>query len=143
MRMTLPAIKVPAHIVYVDKFRAWMVLLTLEESRMADRRLVSYAFSGELEALIGDEKKSLEIIQSYKDVTSINKEKKRPCPICGKAMKKVELTLAEKSIILDECPKKHGLWFDQDELYKIVSSTNAGGNDKVAEFLKDMFAEKE
>lgn len=99
--------------------------------------------SGELEALIGDEKKSLEIVQSFKDVTAINKEKKRPCPICGKAMKKVEITLAENSIILDECPKKHGIWFDKDELYKIVSGTNAGENDKVAEFLKDMFADKE
>ena len=97
--------------------------------------------SGELEELIGDEKKSLEIIQSFKDVTAVNKEKKRPCPICGKAMKKVEITLSENSIILDECQKKHGIWFDKDELYKIVSGTNAGGNDKVAGFLKDMFAE--
>ena len=96
--------------------------------------------SGELEELIGDEKKSDEIIHLFKDVTSTNKEKKRPCPICGKAMKKVEVQL-ENPVIIDKCPKEHGIWFDKDELLKIVNSINADGNDKVAEFLKDMFQE--
>ena len=96
--------------------------------------------SGELEELIGDEKKSDEIIQLFKDVTLTNKEKKRPCPICGKAMKKVEVQL-ENPVIIDKCPKEHGIWFDKDELLKIVNSVNAEGNDKVAGFLKDMFAE--
>ena len=96
--------------------------------------------SGELEELIGDEKKSDEIIHLFKDVTSTNKEKKRPCPICGKAMKKVEVQL-ENPVIIDKCPKEHGIWFDKDELLKIVNSVNADGNDKVAEFLKDMFQE--
>ena len=98
--------------------------------------------SGELEALIGDEKKSLEIFQSFKDVSSTNKEKKRPCPVCGKAMKKVEVTLAENSIILDKCPKEHGIWFDKDELLRIVNGANAAGNDKVVEFLKEIFPEE-
>ena len=96
--------------------------------------------SGELEELIGDEKKSDKIIQLFKDVTSTNKEKKRPCPICGKAMKKVEVQM-ENPVIIDKCPKEHGIWFDKDELLKIVNSVNAEGNDKVAGFLKDMFAE--
>ena len=96
--------------------------------------------SGELEELIGDEKKSDEIIHLFKDVTSTNKEKKRPCPICGKAMKKVEVQLGDP-VIIDKCPKEHGIWFDKDELLKIVNSVNADGNDKVAEFLKDMFQE--
>lgn len=95
--------------------------------------------SGELEQLIGNEDKSAEILKSFKDVTSTNKEKKRPCPVCGKAMKKVEVTLAENSIILDKCPKEHGIWFDKDELLRIVSTSNAEGNEKVVEFLKDMF----
>ena len=96
--------------------------------------------SGELEELIGDEKKSDEILQLFKDVTSTNKEKKRPCPVCGKAMKKVEVQL-ENPVIIDKCPKEHGIWFDKDELYRIVSSTGNAGNDKVVEFLKDMFRE--
>lgn len=95
--------------------------------------------SGELEQLIGNEDKSAEILKSFKDVTSTSKEKKRPCPVCGKAMKKVEVTLSENSIILDKCPKEHGIWFDKDELLRIVSSSNAEGNEKVVEFLKDMF----
>ena len=95
--------------------------------------------SGELEQLIGNEDKSAEILKSFKDVTSTNKEKKRPCPVCGKAMKKVEVTVSENSIILDKCPKEHGIWFDKDELLRIVSSSNTKGNEKVVEFLKDMF----
>ena len=112
---------------------------------------IDYCFScggiwldaGELEYLMGDSEKSDEILKSFQDVTNSSKEKKRPCPICGKAMKKVSVPTSESEIIIDKCPKEHGIWFDKDELYKIVSSTNAGGNDKVAEFLKDMFAGRE
>jgi len=112
---------------------------------------IDYCFScggiwldaGELEYLMGDSEKSAEILKSFQDVTNSSKEKKRPCPICGKAMKKVSVSTSESEIIIDKCPKEHGIWFDKDELYKIVSSANAGGNDKVAEFLKDMFAGRE
>ena len=110
---------------------------------------IDYCFScggiwldaGELESLMGNSEKSAEIIKSFQDVTSTNKEKKRPCPVCGKAMKKVEVPLSENSIILDKCPKEHGIWFDKDELLRIVSMNGNAGNDKVVEFLKDMFAE--
>ncbi len=94
--------------------------------------------SGELEVLIGDERKSDEIVKLFKDVTSTSKEKKRPCPVCGKAMKKVEVKL-ENPVIIDKCPKEHGIWFDKDELYRIVNRADVSGNDKVVEFLKDMF----
>ena len=94
--------------------------------------------SGELEELIGDERKSDEIVKLFKDVTSTSKEKKRPCPVCGKAMKKVEVQL-ENPVIIDKCPKEHGIWFDKDELYRIVNRADVSGNDKVVEFLKDMF----
>ncbi len=98
--------------------------------------------SGELEALIGDERKSLEILQSFKDVSPTNKEKKHPCPVCGKSMKKVSVPASESEIIIDKCPKEHGIWFDKDELFRIVNSANAAGNDKVVEFLKDLFPEE-
>ena len=97
--------------------------------------------SGELEELIGNEEESLKIMKSFKDVTLTNKEKKRPCPICGKAMKKVEVPLSESPVILDKCPKEHGIWFDKDELLRIVNSSSDSADQKVVEFLKDMFQE--
>ena len=108
---------------------------------------IDYCFScggiwldaGELEYLMGDPEKSAEILKSFQDVSSTNKEKKRPCPICGKAMKKVSVPTSETEIIIDKCPKEHGIWFDKDELYRIINELGEAKNMKVAEFLKDMF----
>ena len=47
--------------------------------------------SGELELLIGSDEGKNEILSSFHDAEKKCNEKKRPCPICSKAMKKVEV----------------------------------------------------
>jgi Zn-finger nucleic acid-binding protein len=37
-----------------------------------------------------------------------------PCPRCGKEMEKHDLT----GMMVDRCPDRHGLWFDQGEIEK-------------------------
>ena len=54
-------------------------------------------------------------------------------------MKKVSVPTSETEIIIDKCPKEHGIWFDKDELYRIINELGESKNMKVAEFLKDMF----
>ena len=41
----------------------------------------------------------------------------RNCPICYAPMKKVKY----KSILLDKCPNKHGIWFDHKELSDLLA----------------------
>lgn len=51
-----------------------------------------------------------------------------PCPVCGKLMNRVNFAHGS-GIILDIC-KADGVWFDRDELRKIVEFIRAGGLEK-------------
>jgi Zn-finger nucleic acid-binding protein len=46
-------------------------------------------------------------------------EKKRKCPICRKKMKKTAIG-DHRSILIDVCPQKHGLWFDGGEMTQLL-----------------------
>ncbi len=71
----------------------------------------------------------------------LKKEKKRKCPICSKKMTK-KLFIGESSeIVLDIC-EKHGLWFDEGELYEVVKNEKNENNIEVITFLKDLFNSK-
>ncbi len=37
-------------------------------------------------------------------------------------MRHVEAPGSSEQVILDECPKGHGLWFDDGELHEVLSS---------------------
>jgi Zn-finger nucleic acid-binding protein len=43
----------------------------------------------------------------------------RKCPRCGSKMDKVKL----EGVILDRCPKNHGIWFDGSEFNQIYSKS--------------------
>ena len=47
---------------------------------------------------------------------------KRRCPRCRGRMRHVEAPGSSEQVILDECPKGHGLWFDDGELHEVLSS---------------------
>jgi Zn-finger nucleic acid-binding protein len=55
----------------------------------------------------------------------------RPCPACGKMMNRTNYG-GISGVILDTC-KTHGLWFDQDELRRVLEFIQKGGLDKVRE----------
>jgi Zn-finger nucleic acid-binding protein len=57
------------------------------------------------------------------------KDKTIECPRCWVAMEKEEVKVRGPNVIIDVCPKCHGVWFDNNELKKIL------GDRKLANFL--------
>ncbi len=55
----------------------------------------------------------------------------RPCAACGEMMNRVNFA-GGSGVIVDVC-KPHGLWFDDDELRRIVAFIRSGGLDLVRE----------
>jgi len=55
----------------------------------------------------------------------------RPCPACGQRMNRVNYA-RRSGVVLDVC-KAHGLWFDQDELRRLLAFIAAGGLDRARE----------
>ncbi|HPQ41285.1 MAG TPA: zf-TFIIB domain-containing protein [bacterium] len=50
----------------------------------------------------------------FTEADSSVRELKRPCPLCGKVMRKVSPPRGH--VILDECPDGEGIWFDAGEI---------------------------
>jgi len=55
----------------------------------------------------------------------------RPCPNCSQRMNRVNYA-KRSGVILDVC-RAHGLWFDQDELRRVLSFIEKGGLDRARE----------
>jgi Zn-finger nucleic acid-binding protein len=53
----------------------------------------------------------------------------------------MEKVAAAGNIIIDRCPRKHGLWFDKGELMQVLKESHEGGTGKVIDLLTDMFSE--
>ena len=103
--------------------------------------------SGELELLL----ESMQLDESgltTDEIMSLNEarvsEKKRRCPICNKKMKKVYIG-REPQVLIDACPRGHGLWFDGGELGQVISqlmgaSSQSGDRQgRVISFLGEVF----
>ncbi len=58
----------------------------------------------------------------------------RPCPICAELMNRFNFS-GSSGVILDAC-KPHGVWFDSDELERIVAFIRGGGLDAAREHEK-------
>ena len=55
----------------------------------------------------------------------------RPCPVCSRMMNRTNYGRSS-GVILDTC-KDHGLWFDKDELRRVLEFIQKGGLDKARE----------
>lgn len=55
----------------------------------------------------------------------------RPCPDCGNLMNRSNYGRIS-GVILDSC-REHGLWFDRDELRRVLAFVEAGGLDRSQE----------
>jgi len=93
---------------------------------------------GELEILLNDANGKEELFNSFSIEMNVD-EKKIKCPVCFKKMLKVSCGNNEK-IILDECPNKHGLWFNRGELQSVIELGSLDKQNKIVHLLKDMFA---
>jgi len=67
---------------------------------------------------------------------------KRPCPVCRKALREVA-TPGEPPVVVDRCPRGHGLWFDRDELRAVVCAAGAPEDNVLARFFADLGADGE
>lgn len=102
--------------------------------------------SGELELLLqssGTENRESFIAGMLKAPEAIVDEKKRKCPICRRAMKKVAVS-GQSPVHIDACPAGNGLWFDGGEFDVLVKELNkkTGSQAPVASFLSEVFPAK-
>ena len=102
--------------------------------------------SGEIELLL-DTIKGEEISLSGTDLPGLREtgstEKKRRCPICNQKMKKATIG-EEPKVLVDDCPRGDGLWFDGGELQQVVTQVAglpSGKTDsqEIISFLGDIF----
>ena len=94
--------------------------------------------TGELELLLEgapDKDSLLSSLEPARDV----EEAVRNCPICRRVMDKVHCG-AEDQVLLDQCPKGHGIWFDKGELSRVAAMAWTGQDSKVLTLLKELFA---
>ena len=92
---------------------------------------------GELELLATGNKDSINSFGKIIPAISTD-EKKYRCPVCSKKMNKVFIG-EEKNIIIDQCRKGHGFWFDKCELQEIIK-TNTNPENKILDVLNKMFS---
>ena len=91
---------------------------------------------GELELLFQNSEEKNKLLNSF-SVDKNSKEKFVKCPICAKKMDKI---ICGDKITLDECPHKHGLWFNKGELVAVVEMGSLDKQNKIVTLLKEMFA---
>jgi hypothetical protein len=96
--------------------------------------------NGELELMMDDEAAKQKLLDTIHHDPE-NPEKPRRCPRCNKRMNKVFVG-EHKDVLLDQCRKGHGLWFDSGELHDVIRLGSIDPQNKVLGLLNDMFANK-
>ena len=92
---------------------------------------------------------ALEFAADFPDVLDLPKadtrEKPRPCPRCRKKMDKA--TIGEHEVLIDRCPRGHGIWFDRGELERVLEvrdiEVGGGGAQHVIRFLGGFVGERQ
>ena len=64
-------------------------------------------------------------------VVSLEAVQYRPCPACQQRMNRVNYA-RRSGVVLDVC-KEHGIWFDKDELRRVLAFISEGGLDRTRE----------
>ncbi|MGD2095033.1 MAG: zf-TFIIB domain-containing protein [Phycisphaerales bacterium] len=94
--------------------------------------------AGELELLLGEPEKAVQLLNSFK-VDSKSDEAKRKCPICDKKMQKVIVGSSKPILLIDKCRRGDGLWFDKGELHDIFDRAQLDKDNRIQKLLADMF----
>lgn len=97
--------------------------------------------AGELELMLGEQKKATQLIHSFKIDDSAT-EKPRKCPICDKKMRKIIVGAGQPTLLIDKCHRGDGLWFDKGELKNIIDKAQLDKENKISKLLADMFGQK-
>jgi Zn-finger nucleic acid-binding protein len=66
------------------------------------------------------------------------------CPRCDAPLREIEVKHADlAALILDKCPRDHGLWFDADELERLLAMLPPeSGAGKTVHYLNDLLRMK-
>jgi Zn-finger nucleic acid-binding protein len=97
--------------------------------------------AGEIELLFADAGQAQQLVASFRQADV--KEKVRRCPICLKEMHKIHIAGENEPVIIDRCPKRHGLWFDRGELAQALARGNFDKEKKVIKLLSEIFSHNE
>jgi Zn-finger nucleic acid-binding protein len=117
-------------------------MITLELSNIEIDHCVNcggiWLDSGELEMLLGNPPLAKQLAESFEKDTNSN-ENPRVCPICDVKMDKIVMGKTNSTLLIDRCPKGHGLWFDKGELKNIFDKAHLDGENKIQKLLTEMF----
>ncbi len=97
---------------------------------------------GELEQLLGDTQRALDLLGSFTAADNCTEELRR-CPICGKKMEKVFVGPPAGQVLIDRCKKAHGLWFDRGELEAVLHLGRFDSEGKIPKLLGQFFKNPE
>ena len=92
---------------------------------------------GELEVLLEDSEEKEKLLNSFVKVAR-STERTHKCPVCNKRMRKIYVG-DEDRIMIDQCKRGHGIWFDGGELHQIIKKASDDPDNKVLGLLKEMF----
>lgn len=95
---------------------------------------------GELEMLLGSEVND-PLLNSFR--SALSDERPRKCPVCKARMEKIHAGERDEPVLIDRCPKDHGIWFDAGELYKLLETSELYCESKLAKLLREMFPPKQ
>ncbi len=96
---------------------------------------------GELEMLLGEPEKAANLLSSF-EIAPGCRENPRKCPICNNKMLKALVGDKGSPVLIDECSKGDGLWFDKDELKNIFDKGQLDRDNKIKKLLADMFGSR-
>ena len=81
-------------------------------------------------------------LEAQKGAGASGKAAARRCPVCRKRLREVRTRGAEP-IVVDRCPRRHGLWFDRGELEGVVRAAGAEEANVLARFFAELSAPPE
>ena len=97
--------------------------------------------TGELELLFDEPSHAQQLLASLaKNPNPAGKSRK--CPICRKKMVEVRAGTAEPPLLIDECKQLHGLWFDKDELERVIGAAGSEKVQKIQKWLAGIFGKQ-
>lgn len=95
--------------------------------------------SGELELLLGSGPQAEQLVRSFQPCRG-GKEAQRRCLICDRRMEKINAGRDDSPVVIDRCPKNHGLWFDQGELPAVLEKGCLDPENRVKQLLGNLYA---
>ena len=102
--------------------------------------------AGELEAMMGQiGAASDDPLLRFQQQTGVQpKDRPHLCPRCDDALHEIRVQRAgARALMLDKCPRGHGLWFDADELQQLLSMFPVeSGASKTVDYLNELFSAK-